>query len=129
MFVFGRCSRTCTNTILLVSAAGQYEETTSLDILNSVSSYSPPHDERSAQEVATDEECLKKARSLIMMLKADVRALNTCAARLLPPPDGDTTTGTSEVARRHAQLPHSRSSLVFVDAFDLETTVLLSSSV
>lgn len=39
-----------------------------------------------------------------MMLKADVRALNTCAARLLPPPDGeivaDATIGNSEVAQR-----------------------------
>ncbi|CAM9627449.1 unnamed protein product [Scytosiphon promiscuus] len=53
-----------------------------------------------AQNVATDEECLKQANSLIMLLKADVRALNTCAARLLVPSGaGGETHTTGEVAR------------------------------
>lgn len=55
------------------------------------------------QNVATDEECLKQANSLIMLLKADVRALNACAARLLTPSEaeGVTETPTSEVALRY----------------------------
>ncbi|CAM9386687.1 unnamed protein product [Pylaiella littoralis] len=55
------------------------------------------------QNVATDEECLKQANSLIMLLKADVRALNACAARLLTPSEAETVTPaeaqTSDVAR------------------------------
>lgn len=56
----------------------------------------------------TDAECLEQANSLIMLLKADVRALNVCAARFLPPPKADhatadfsTSTSTSEVAVRY----------------------------
>ncbi|CAM9693804.1 unnamed protein product [Ectocarpus sp. 6 AP-2014] len=53
------------------------------------------------QNVATDEECLKQANSLIMLLKADVRVLNACAARLLLPSEAATVTdsATSEVPR------------------------------
>ncbi|CAM9402933.1 unnamed protein product [Hapterophycus canaliculatus] len=53
------------------------------------------------QNIATDEECLKQANSLIMLLKADVRALNACAARLLvsSAAESETATTTGEVAR------------------------------
>eukprot|EP00752_Nemacystus_decipiens_P014953 g13312.t1 len=53
------------------------------------------------QNVATGEECLKQANSLIMLLKADVRALNACAGRLLAPSEAQTVTeaSSSDVAR------------------------------
>lgn len=57
-----------------------------------------------AQNVATNEECLKQANSLIMILKADVRALNSCAVRLLAPSEAgrdSETSAPSEVARRY----------------------------
>ncbi|CAM9373814.1 unnamed protein product [Choristocarpus tenellus] len=37
------------------------------------------------QESATEEECLKKANALILFLKGDVRALNSCANHLVEP--------------------------------------------
>lgn len=58
----------------------------------------------SVQNIATDEESLKQANSLIMLLKADVRALNACAARLLVPSEAETVAErpSSEVARRYS---------------------------
>lgn len=74
------------------------------------------------QNVATDEECLKQANSLIMLLKADVRALNACAARLLVPSGAsETTTTTSEVARRYVSRGSKK-----LDAYRKASTYIVS---
>lgn len=69
------------------------------------------------QGIATDEECLKKANSLLLLLKADVRAFNACAARVPPSSHGEAPAPespgcTDEAARRYGWFPESTSWLV-----------------